>query len=201
MEEQVSEPSGAAKRSGRQGARASSGRCARLPCRPQVLSTAAGGTGVWGQSSCVPFPRPFVPRGAMRRLLPGPFNPFQGRPGPRFSIPGPSPGPLPTRPGKRRTKREDERKTEELPGSAGVGPAGVFRASSPFTSHLDKILITAPKLSALTFIKAAPPARPPSASLPALPSMEVNFEYMIYLAGRAAPRRATFSKGGQGSEL
>jgi hypothetical protein len=66
------------------------------------------------------------------------------------------------------------------------------------TSHLDKILITAPKLSALTFIKPViHSARAgPSAFLPALPLMEGNFEYMIYLAGEQLRGGPPFQRAG-----
>lgn len=81
-----------------------------------------------------------------------------------------------------------------------------FIKSFLFTSYLDKILITAPKLSAMTFINSShlffSVLRLTSRLFfhPFL-SMEVNFEYMIYLAGLTAPRQPTFSKGWPGSEL
>lgn len=81
-----------------------------------------------------------------------------------------------------------------------------FIKSFLFTSYLDKILITAPKLSAMTFINSShlffSMLRLTSRLFfhPFL-SMEVNFEYMIYLAGLTAPRQPTFSKGWPGSEL
>lgn len=85
-------------------------------------------------------------------------------------------------------------------------PGRTFIKSFLFTSYLDKILITAPKLSAMTFINSShlffSMLRLTSRLFfhPFL-SMEVNFEYMIYLAGLTAPRQPTFSKGWPGSEL
>lgn len=68
------------------------------------------------------------------------------------------------------------------------------------TSYLDKILIAAPKLSGLTFINARPPGRPRGAIGPFFLvslSMEVNSEYMIYLAGERLRGGPPFQRAGR----
>lgn len=142
--------------------------------------------GVWGQRRPRPAPAARRRRGEAPRLLPGPV-PLSAAPGPTSRRGRSVWRHLPAH-RKQQRQRQKKREHREGCGKRRNSPrrAGVLLKSFLFTSHLDKILITAPKLSALTFVKAAPPAaRPrwPSAFLPALPSMEVNFEYMIYLAG------------------
>lgn len=101
-------------------------------------------------------------------------------------------------------KKKKKIKTSQVHKDGSLGRT--FIKSFLFTSYLDKILITAPKLSAMTFINSShlffSMLRLTSRLFfhPFL-SMEVNFEYMIYLAGLTALRQPTFSKGWPGSEL